>query len=46
MTNSKQNWQTAYGFYFSQSYYYSFGYFTCLKLHADNSVKRVPGFKS
>jgi len=45
MKNSELNLLNAYGFYFSQSYYFCFGYFACLKLHEDDSVKRVPGLK-
>lgn len=40
MTLSTMNWGTAYGFYFTQSYYFSFGYFGCHELHAYPTVKR------
>ncbi|CDE92492.1 unknown [Acidaminococcus sp. CAG:542] len=40
MTLSSLKWETAYGFTFTQSYYFGFGYFGCHELNSLPIVKR------
>jgi|GEM_PF-1624178 hypothetical protein len=39
-TSQNKNWTMENAYYFTQSYYFSFGYFTYKKFHKFNAVKR------